>query len=111
MTHATGADASQLIIEGSGVLPERFADLTIPGTAAVWLTACADVLRDRIYSASRFRERTAQEKIMVDKFLGRTDRYNELILGAVKSLGLASMDTSAALSASETVKRCLRLIG
>jgi hypothetical protein len=75
--HAADADTSRLIIEGSGVLPERVATLKTQHTAAVWLTASAGVLRDRIYSASRFYQRTAEQMGMVEKFLGRTDRHNQ----------------------------------
>lgn len=95
--HAADPGAGGLILEGSGVLPERVAVLRTPGTAAVWLTASPAVLRDRIYSASQFSERTAEEKVMVDKFLGRTDRYNQLIVRAVESHRFASIDSSAGL--------------
>jgi 2-phosphoglycerate kinase len=109
--HATGTDARRLIIEGSGILPDYVAALKIPNTAAVWLTASADALRDRIYSASRFNERTADEKIMVEKFFGRTERYDQLILNAVNSLGLPSIDTSTVHSIRGLMKQCLQLIG
>lgn len=109
--HAADAGAGGLIVEGSGVLPERVAALRTPNAAAVWLTASAAVLRDRIYAASRYCERTAEEKVMVDKFLGRTDRYNQLIVRAVDSHGLASIDTSAAPPISELIEHCRRAIG
>lgn len=109
--HAADAGAGGLIVEGSGVLPERVASLRSPETAAMWLTASAAVLRDRIYSASRFGERTAEQKVMVDKFLGRTSRYNQLIISAVNSHGFASIDTSAAPPTSELIKHCLQAIG
>lgn len=108
---ATDTRAGRLILEGSGVLPDRVAVLKHPKTAAVWLTASAHVLRDRIYSASRFDERAAEEKIMVEKFLGRTERYDQLILSAVSSLGFASIDTSAAPSTAELMRQCLHAIG
>ena len=109
--HATGGDTRRLIIEGSGILPGHAATLKIPDTAAVWLTASADVLRDRIYSASQFHERAAEEKIMVEKFLGRTQRYDQLILNTVNSLGLPSIDTSTEPSTGELMKQCLEVIG
>ncbi len=108
--HAASPGSGRLVIEGSGILPGRFAALKIPQTAAVWLTASADVLRDRIYSASRFHGLTAEEKLVVDKFLGRTQRYDQLILNAVSSLGLPSIDTTAA-SPGELMQQCLRVIG
>jgi shikimate kinase len=109
--HTPGPGTGGLILEGSGVLPERVAALKTPGVAAVWLTANTAVLRDRIYSASQFGERTAEEKIMVDKFLGRTDRYNQLIMSAVDRHGFASFDTSAAPPTSELILRCRQAMG
>jgi len=109
--HATNTGVSRLIIEGSGILPERIAALKIPNIAAVWLTASDSVLKDRIYSASRYYERTAVEMAMVDKFLGRSERYNQFILNAARRLGAALIDTSAAPSTSELIKQCLQVIG
>jgi hypothetical protein len=108
---ATAADtgARQLVLEGSGVLPQRAAALK--STAAVWLTASADVLRDRIYSASRFDELAPEEKVIVGKFLGRTKRYDQIILSAVTSLGLTSIDTSTAPSTAELMEQCLQAVG
>lgn len=106
--HAADASAGGLIVEGSGVLPECVAALRSPDTAAVWLTASAAVLRDRIYFASRFRERTAAEKAIVEKFLARTNRYNQLIVRAADSHGFASIDTSAAPPTSELILCCLQ---
>jgi 2-phosphoglycerate kinase len=108
---ATDTGTGRLILEGSGVLPHRVAALKTPNTAAVWLTASAAVLKDRIYSASGFDERTAEEKVIVEKFLGRTERYGQLILSAVSSLGFASIDTSAAPSTAELIEQCLQAIG
>jgi 2-phosphoglycerate kinase len=83
VAHATDTGGRRLIIEGSGILPERVAALKTPNSAAVWLTASGSVLRDRIYSASQYYERTAEEMVMVDKFLGRSKRYDQFILDAV----------------------------
>ena len=93
-TRATDTGARRLILEGSGILPHRVAALKTPNTAAVWLTASADVLKDRIYSASRLDELAAEEKVIVDKFLDRTERYDQLILSAVSNLGFTSIDTT-----------------
>ncbi|MBO0801776.1 MAG: hypothetical protein J2P25_01695 [Nocardiopsaceae bacterium] len=111
MAAARAADtgAGRLILEGSGVLPRHAAALE--SSAAVWLTASADVLRDRIYSQSRFHELAPEEKAIVEKFLGRTKRFDQLILNVVTSLGLASVDTSTAPPTAELVEQCLRAIG
>ena len=107
-TRAADARARPLILEGSGVLPHRVAALKTPDTAAVWLTASTGVLRERMYSASRFAGLAAEEKVIVEKFLGRTERYDRLTLSAVSSLGFTSIDASEAPSTAELVKQCLQ---
>jgi shikimate kinase len=102
---AADTDARRLILEGSGVLPQHAAALK--NAAAVWLTASPDVLRDRIYSASRLDELAPEEKAIVEKFLGRTKQYDQLVLSAVTSLGLASIDTSTAPSTAELMEQFL----
>lgn len=111
MTAARAADTSarRLILEGSGVLPQQATALR--SAATIWLTASADVLRARIYSASRFDELTPEEKVIVEKFLGRTKQYDQLMLSAVTNLGLTSIDTSAAPSTTELMEQCLQAIG
>jgi shikimate kinase len=103
---ATETGARRLILEGSGVLPQHAAALK--STAAVWLTAGGNILRDRIYSASRFDELAPEEKDIVEKFLGRTKQYDRLILNTVSDLGLTSIDTSAAPTTAELVEQCLQ---
>jgi 2-phosphoglycerate kinase len=110
-TRATDTGARPLILEGSGVLPHRVAALKTPNTAAVWLTASAGVPRNRIYSASRLDELADEQKVIVEKFLRRTERYDQLILSAASSLGFTSIDTSAAPSTTELTKQCLHTIG
>ena len=104
----TDASARRLILEGSGVLPQRAAALK--ATVAVWLTASADVLRGRIYSASRFDELAPEEKAIVEKFLERTKQYDQLIISAVTSLGLTSIDTSTAASTAELTEQFFQAI-
>jgi hypothetical protein len=62
-TRATDTGVRRLVLEGSGILPHRVAALKAPYAAAVWLTARADVLKDRIYSESRRDERAARTTI------------------------------------------------
>ena len=81
--------ADGLVLEGSALWPARVATLDAP---AVWLTADATVLRDRIHTAGDHAGATADERALVDKFLARTLRYQELVLADVTRLGLPSVD-------------------
>ncbi len=47
---------------------------------------------------------------MVEKFLGRNDRYNDLMMEAVNRLGLASIDVGVVSSIDELTERGLQLV-
>ncbi|WP_179886799.1 AAA family ATPase [Streptomyces sp. st77] len=85
--------APGLVLEGSALWPERVSRLTAPRTAAVWLTADATVVRDRVRAAGRYKEATEGERLLIDRFLARTDRYQALMVDAVDALGLDRIDT------------------
>jgi 2-phosphoglycerate kinase len=109
--HTSGQCAGRLILEGSGVWPDRVAEVLSAEVAAVWLTASPATLRGRIYSASRYAELPDDEKVLIDHFVGRTERYNELMLTAVGRLDFALIDVDSTSSVDELVERCLRSLG
>lgn len=82
-THETG-----LVLEGSGIWPDHVAKLTVPHTAAVWLTADDAVIQARVHAASRYEAATDDERYLIDQFLARTQRYQTLMLAAIDKLGL-----------------------
>lgn len=108
-THARD-HAGGLIVEGSGVWPDRVAEISDPKVAAIWLTASPATVRGRIYSASRYAELGVDATILVDKFVGRSIRYNEMMLRAVRRLGLACVDVDIVLSPGAQLKQSLRLL-
>ncbi|GAB1508830.1 hypothetical protein JCM33774_08710 [Actinophytocola sp. KF-1] len=83
--------ADGLVLEGSALWPERVATLDVP---AVWLTADDDVIRDRIHAAGDYATATAGERALMDKFLARSIRFQQLVLADVERLGLARVDVS-----------------
>ncbi|MCH8222875.1 MAG: hypothetical protein IH868_05630 [Chloroflexi bacterium] len=107
---ATDPTADRLIIEGSAIWPERVAATNIDCVAAFWLTAGNELLTDRIHAASRFEKGTPEEKALIEKFLGRNYRLNELMMDAVNKIGLASIDVSSAPTTSQLMAQCLELI-
>ncbi len=110
-THACDDRASRLILEGSGVWPDLVAEVgDSRPLAAVWLTASAATVRERIHSASRYANLADDEKVLVDKFAGRTELYQELMLTAVRRLGLAQVDVDSQPSLDALAERCLRLV-
>ncbi|WP_203228199.1 hypothetical protein [Streptomyces sp. CFMR 7] len=100
-----------LVLEGSALLPERVARLTVPRTAAVWLTADDAVLRGRVRAAGRYEEVTAGERLLMDRFLARTVRYQELTLAAVDVLGLDRVDGGGGRTVAEVADAVLAVAG
>lgn len=93
--------AAGLILEGSALLPERVARLTVPRTAAVWLTADDAVLRDRVRTAGRYARASEEERLLMDRFLARTHRFQTRTVEAVESLGLARLDVGGGRTVEE----------
>ncbi|HTA11695.1 MAG TPA: hypothetical protein VK836_24460 [Streptosporangiaceae bacterium] len=108
-THAADHDDGGLILEGSGAWPDRVAEISDPKVAAIWLTASPATVRGRIYSASRYAELADDAAILVDKFVGRSNLYNEVMLSAVRRLGLACVDVDDVCSPGALLERSLRL--
>jgi hypothetical protein len=109
-THARDHVGGGLIVEGSGVWPDRVAEIGDPEVAAIWLTASPAAVRGRIYSASRYAELADDATILVDKFVGRSNLYNEVMLSAVRRLGLACVDVDDVCAPGALMERSLRLL-
>jgi hypothetical protein len=87
-SHATDSSTDRLILEGSALRPEYVARLGLDETAAVWLTASDGLLRERIHQASDYFQAAAAQQLLVDKFLGRTQRDNQETMKVVRHLHL-----------------------
>ncbi|MEV0643778.1 hypothetical protein AB0I28_00805 [Phytomonospora sp. NPDC050363] len=88
LAETNAADGPGLVLEGSGVLPGRVAELTDPRVAAVWITADEDLIRARVHDASGHAAATEDERLQVAKFLARTTLYQSRMLKTVDALGL-----------------------
>jgi 2-phosphoglycerate kinase len=87
-THRT-----DLVLEGSGIWPDHVAKLTVPDTAAIWLTADNAIIRARVHATSHYATATNDERHLIDQFLARTYRYQTLMLAAIDKLGLDHIET------------------
>lgn len=108
--HASDAATARLVMEGSALWPEFIAPLRSDSVAALWLTASDDLLRTRIYTASQIEQATPAEKLLIDKFVGRTLRYNAMMRGAVARLGLHSIHVDATTSVDELSQTCVAVL-
>ncbi|MEU8674686.1 hypothetical protein [Streptomyces sp. NPDC048560] len=110
--YAAGSGAHEgLVLEGSALWPVWVASLTAPCTAAVWLTADEALIRARVHEAGRYAEAANEERLLMDKFVARTVRYQTLMLDAVDSLGLDRIDTGGGESVAELVDKVLTTVG
>jgi 2-phosphoglycerate kinase len=103
--HATSGPG--LVLEGSALWPERVATLDVPRTAAVWLTVGEDVVRARIRAGGRYDEASVGERALMDTFLARSVRYQELMVEAVDRLGLPRVDVEDGMSVPDVADAVL----
>jgi AAA domain-containing protein len=82
--------ADGLVLEGSALWPERVAKLT--GVRSVWLTADDDTIRERIHGGGEYSSASADERALMDKFLARSVRFQQLLLADVERLGLRRIE-------------------
>lgn len=98
-----------LVLEGSGVWPDRVAELPADRVAAVWLTAEDQVLRDRVHRTSRPDDRTPAERLAIEKFLGRTLGYQTRLIAEIDRLGLTRIAVDDGTAVAEVVGRLRHL--
>ncbi|MFD5200874.1 hypothetical protein ACFWM7_12145 [Streptomyces sp. NPDC058375] len=110
ITDRAQAGSPGLVLEGSALWPERVARLTVPRTAAVWLTADDTAVRGRVRAAGRYGEATEGERLLMDRFLARTERYQTLMVDAVDALGLDRVDTGGGRTVAEAADAVLAAV-
>lgn len=76
--HSTWGDP--LVMEGYALWPEQVIAAGFAGTGAIWLTCDDLLLESRIRSDPDFYRGAVDEEALIDNFLRRSSRYNELML-------------------------------
>lgn len=107
--HAAGGGPG-LVLEGSALWPARVAELNVPGTGAVWLTADEGVLRERVYAESGHADATPRERHLIDVFLARTLRFQSLMRAEVDRLHLAELPVDASNTREATTDAVLAAV-
>ena len=100
---------SGVVIEGSALWPEFATGLESDHVSALWLTTSQDVLTQRINAESMYRSKTGREKMMIDKFIGRTLAYDTLMVEVAKCHGLTIVDVLQS-SPDELTDKCLSVL-
>ena len=97
-----------LIIEGWALWPERVATIGYDNVAAIWLTADEGFLESQTRAASGFYRGASDEESMIQNFLARNVRYNELMMSAANNLGLETVLVVAETSLDDLTEQCIR---
>ena len=105
-SHSHEASAPQIILEGSALWPGFAGSLEFNRVAALWLTACEDIFRQRIYEESRYHSKSPRARAMVDKFLERTLIYNAKMVEVVNRHDYVLVDVLQS-DVAELADRCL----
>jgi hypothetical protein len=105
LERSLASDEPGLVIEGSGIWPERVAAIGSPAVAAFWLTADADVLDARIRAESGVDELPAAAQLLVAKFVARTLGFDQRLRAALAAAGLTAVDVSDSPTVDELVAR------
>ncbi|MFD6099809.1 hypothetical protein ACFVWN_26685 [Nocardiopsis flavescens] len=107
--HAAGGGPG-LVLEGSALWPARVAELDVPGTGAVWLTADEGVLRERVYAESGRADATPRERHLIDVFLDRTLRFQSLMRAEVDRSGLTALPVGGSVDPGGTADAVLTAV-
>ena len=99
--------AERLVLEGSAVLPENVAELRLRGVAAIWLTVDKQLLQARMYRESRYGERDARGRALIDKFLSRAVNFDQVMRSVTRKLGLPSIEITEDMSVDSVAVHCL----
>ena len=109
--HAEDGTGPGLVLEGSALLPDHVARLLGPGTGAVWLTADVSVVRARVRAAGQYDVATPSERLVMDKFVARSERFQSIVLDAVDRLGLSRLDVGDGRPVGEVADAVLDAVG
>ncbi len=83
---------SCIVMEGSAILPEMVAGAGIGETQAIWLTAPAQLITQRMHETSGYADGTPGDRHLIDRFLDRSLGFNERLLEHLEATGGRCID-------------------
>jgi hypothetical protein len=110
-THGDDPGAPRLILEGSAVLPARAPTAGAGRVRAVWLLADAAFIDARIRATSGYDSADGAGRILIDKFIARSRRFNDIVGADVARRGLAHVVVRDGLSVDALAHLCLAAAG
>ena len=104
---SNGAQGRKVVLEGSALWPTKIKEHNLNG---IWLTAGDDFLKDRIYRSSNYQEKTFEEQKLIDKFLARTLRYNEIMMKHIDDYKLAHINIENFSDLDKLTNQCIEIL-
>ena len=74
--HCALAEDTPLVVEGSALLPEHWAERKDPRLHVLWLLTTPTLLRTRIYIESNYAHRNPEQQQLIDAFVQRSIRFD-----------------------------------
>ncbi|MCP4713321.1 MAG: cytidylate kinase-like family protein [Planctomycetes bacterium] len=102
--------APPVVLEGWHLMPEKVAQLGLPGILSLWLVADDEVLRQRVMEQSASFEQTSMAEELVRKFIDRSIALNESIREASEASGLAVVKVGQLETVEEVVGKCWEVV-
>lgn len=100
------APMGRLVLEGSGCLPDRMLSAELTGAAAIWLVASDDLIAHRIRHGSGYAAADVGGRLLADRFIARTIRFNRQLAERLSVLGLPATEVRDGEPIEDTVARC-----
>jgi 2-phosphoglycerate kinase len=95
---AAARPKAPLVLEGSALLPETVAPLVAGDVVSVTLLAPAEMIAARMRIESRYAERDAEGRRLIDAFFARAVAFNRLLAEQATETGLPVIDLSDRLT-------------
>lgn len=89
---------SCIVLEGSAILPDLVNESKLEQTRSIWLIASEDVITQRIYASSDYFNAQSADQQVIDRFLDRSLRYNQLLIDNLKDTDNFYLDVSDTLA-------------
>jgi 2-phosphoglycerate kinase len=102
--------AAPIVMDGWHILPDKVAQMDLPGIASIWLVAGGDFFAQKIsQQADQFRQIPMGDELM-RKFIERSTLVNDNIRQAVMSRHLPLVEVSPSASVDDICNLCLKIL-
>lgn len=106
--NAVDDSSGGLVVEGSALWPDSVATLQPGAVQSLFLTAKPGCFEQRIRRNAGYALANERGRALIDKFVARTQRFDERMMESVKRLGLAHIVIDESETPDELLERCLR---